>query len=110
MKFKDTDAAKQFQEQYGSKGFVFMEFVLAQNMQLDIIKAAMQAAHANEIDNVSDALNIFTDVHSNMTGMIAAMADLTQEQAIKIFNTANEEYIKQKEAAVKPNQAGKTND
>jgi hypothetical protein len=24
MKFKDTDAAKQFQEQYGSKGFVFM--------------------------------------------------------------------------------------
>jgi ribonucleotide reductase beta subunit family protein with ferritin-like domain len=110
MNFRDTEVANKFQEEYGSKALNFMEFVLAQNMQLDIIKLAMQAAQEKEIEMALQMLNKFTDVHAEMTALFSTTVDLTEEHAIKIFNAANEEYVKQKEAAVRPEQAGKTND
>ena len=110
MNFRDTEIANKFQEEYGSKGLNFMEFVLAQNMQLDIIKLAMQAAQEKEIELALQMLNKFTDVHAEMTALFSKTVDLTEEHAIKIFNAANEEYVKQKEAVIRPEQAGKTND
>jgi hypothetical protein len=110
MNFKNTDVAKKFQEEYGLKGLNFMEFVLAQNMQLDIIKLAMQAAQEKEVKLAIQMLDKFTDVHAEMTALFAGTVDLTEEHAVKIFNAANEEYVKQKESAVRPEQAGKTND
>lgn len=108
MNFKDQDLADKFQAEYGENGYRFMQFVLDQNMQLDIIKTAMQAAQENKIDVAVQMLNMFSDVHANMTALFAGAAKLTEENAVKIFNSANEEYVKTKEKA-EPDEV-KTND
>ena len=97
MKFKDVELTDKFQKEYGNKGYKFMQFVLDQNIQLDIIKSAMQAAQEQNVDLAVEMLNTFTDVHANMTALFAATADLTEENAVKIFNAANEEYVKTKD-------------
>ena len=92
----DADQLKQIQqkyfEEYGDAGLKFMSFVLEQNLQIDLVKAAVGAALDKDETMAGHILDTFGSVHSHLTESFAKAMNLSDEMASKIFDSAGEAY------------------
>jgi len=92
----NADQMKQIQqkytEEYGDAGLKFMTFVLEQNLQIDLVKAAVGAALDKDENLTAYILYNFSSVHSMLTDSFAKAMNLSDEMASKIFNSAGEAY------------------
>lgn len=83
---------EKYHEEYGDAGIKFMSFVLEQNLQIDLVKAAVGAALDKNEETAGQILDTFGLVHSHLTESFAKAMDLSDELASKIFDSASEAY------------------
>lgn len=92
----DPDQLKQIQQkyvdEYGDAGLKFMSFVLEQNLQIDLVKAAVGAALDKNEELAGHILDTFGAVHSHLTESFASAMNLSDDLASKIFESAGEAY------------------
>lgn len=108
LKSKFEELKSKYRDEFGDTGMRFMQFVLQQHLQIELLKAAVNAANENETEILDVIFDGFSRVHSNMTESYAATLDLSVEVAEKIFDAAGEAF-----EIIKPdvlNREGKTND
>lgn len=83
---------EKYQEAYGDAGIKFLTFVIEQNLQIDLVKAAVESALDKNEEAVGQILDTFGTVHSHLTDSFAKAMNLSDELASEIFDTASETY------------------
>jgi len=81
-----------YRSEFGDTGMKFMQFVLQQHLQIDLIRAAVSASAEGNSEVLEVIFDGFSRVHSNMTESYADILSLPVDLSEKIFDAAGEAY------------------
>lgn len=86
-------------KQYGDAAAAFMNIVYTQNAQNDIVlnlislaRSAKNIGEQKSDELISDVLQSFAQAQAQVTQLAATITDMTEANALEVFNKANEVY------------------